>query len=315
MSGPGRKPTSPSAVGIELRHLRYFLAVSEELHFGRAAERLHIAQPPLSQAIRKLEEALGIVLFERTSRSVALTEAGGVFTEEARKVLAAFSRAVDEAQRAGGADAVLRIGCVPHLPIERLLRFLGALREAEPESSTQVAHAFALEQVRLLQASKLELGIFDAAENHPEIETEPLFAGERLAVYLPPEHPLAEKDVVTPDDVRSEVLITMGRELNPALYDRVAPSIHAAGYRFRDIREIDGTTARDLTLAVANGPGIAFAPLSFWELSEAGSIVARRELAEPVAMPDTVVAWRANPPAQLAATLARVREIARALRQ
>src|SRR5436309_15812072 len=102
-----------SAIAIELRHLRYFLAVFEELHFGRAAERLHMAQPPLSQAIRRLEEELGVQLLQRTSRVVTATEAGRVFADEARKVFAALDHAVLEARRAGGLGAALRIGCIP----------------------------------------------------------------------------------------------------------------------------------------------------------------------------------------------------------
>jgi DNA-binding transcriptional LysR family regulator len=90
-----------SAANVELRHLRYFLAVFEELHFGRAAARLHMAQPPLSQAIRKLEEELGVQLLQRTSRVVRATDAGRVFAEEARKVFACLDRAVSEARRAG----------------------------------------------------------------------------------------------------------------------------------------------------------------------------------------------------------------------
>src|SRR5947209_20290814 len=96
---------SPLPPPVEIRHLRYFLAVSDELHFRRAAERLHIAQPPLSQAIQKLEAELGVRLLERTSRVVSVTPAGAVFADLARKVLAEFEVAVAEARRAGGASA------------------------------------------------------------------------------------------------------------------------------------------------------------------------------------------------------------------
>ena len=99
---------SPTRTAVEIRHLRYFLAVSDELHFRRAAERLHIAQPPLSQAIQKLEAALGVQLFERTSRAVMPTEAGVVFAEEARKILAALEHAVSKTR--GAANGRVRRG-------------------------------------------------------------------------------------------------------------------------------------------------------------------------------------------------------------
>ena len=138
---------------IDLRHLRYFLAVSEELHFGRAARRLHLTQPPLSHAIRRLEEELGVRLLDRTSRSVALTDAGRVFADEGRKMLAAFQRAVEEARRAGGVGTTVRIGCVPALPIERLLAYIEALRDREPDVSIRVAHLLTLEQEKRLRAA------------------------------------------------------------------------------------------------------------------------------------------------------------------
>jgi DNA-binding MarR family transcriptional regulator len=107
-SGLGQGERALPQPAIELRHLRYFLAVSEELHFGRAAERLYIAQPPLSQAIRKLERELGVSLLRRTSRVVTQTEAGRVFAEDARNVLASFDRALAEARKAGGVGTNIR---------------------------------------------------------------------------------------------------------------------------------------------------------------------------------------------------------------
>src|SRR6266508_1338457 len=151
---------APSHHTIELRHLRYFVMVSEELHFRRAAERLYMAQPPLSQAIRQLEEQLGVQLLDRTSRVVTLTEAGRVFAEEARKLLSGVELAVAAARRAGGGVLSLQIGFPPYLPTEPLVRFLDGLHEREPRVRPEVRHLFAFEQVGRLQRGELDLGIF-----------------------------------------------------------------------------------------------------------------------------------------------------------
>ena len=300
-----------SGVAIELRHLRYFLAVFEELHFGRAAERLHMAQPPLSQAIRKLEQELGVQLLARTSRVVTATDAGRVFAEEARKVFAVLDRAVVEARRSGGLGAALRIGCLPSLPIERLLRFLGALNENAPERQTRVTHLPFLEQVRLLRTGELDIGLFHDVGDYPDIEVEPLFPGERLAVLLPPEHALSAKQAIGPDDLRGEMLVSALRSSNPPLYDRMLGLFEEAGYTFRGLRESGGSNQRDLVLGVADGLGVAIVPFSLVDVSEAAAIVIRRPLEPTLAMPDTVVAWRSDPSPQLEV----VRDVARELRQ
>jgi DNA-binding transcriptional LysR family regulator len=290
--------------------LRYFLAVYEELHFGRAAKRLRIAQPPLSQAIRKIESELGVQLFERTSRMVSSTDAGRVLATEARKVLAAFDTAVAEARRAGGAASPLRIGCVPHLPIQPLLRFLGALHERDPNLRVQVTHLNFLEQARFLDAGELDLGIFHEAADHPEIESEPLFVGEPVAAFLPPGHALADRSVLKPDDLNHETLVVFPQEANPAQYELFLARIEEAGYRFNGVREASGMNPRDVMLSVAEGLGVALGPVSLQEVSDVGSIVLRRPLEPPLAMPDMVVAWRADPPGRLREKLVVVREVA-----
>jgi DNA-binding transcriptional LysR family regulator len=310
------RPERGSApIRVELRHLRYFLAVSEELHFGRAALRLHMAQPPLSQAIRKLEDELGVELLHRTSRVVTPTEAGRVFAKEARKILATFDRAVAEARRAGGEQTVLRIGCIPHLPMERLLRFLSILHEREPGFPTQVTHLSALEQVKSLRDGDLDLGVFDYAEDHANLSLEPVFQGEPMATYLPPDHPLAQNSTLCPEELVNDVLVTFPREGNAALYDEMLSLIEGAGYRFSGTREAGGDSPRDLMLAVAEGTGLAFGPFSMGDVSEAGGIVVRRSLDPPVSMPDIVVAWPTSPPRQLRMLLAAVREAAQEIRR
>jgi DNA-binding transcriptional LysR family regulator len=300
---------------IELRHLRYFLAVFEDLHFGRAAERLHIAQPPLSQAIRKLEDELGVELLRRTSRVVTATEAGHLFAEHARKVLASLDLAVAEARRAGAVGTPLRIGCARHIPVPQLEGFLGLLREHRPQLLTEVTNLLALEQVRRLRDGELDLGIVPYAEDYEGIELEPLFPGESLVVVLPPDHRLAAKDVLGPDDLRDEVLVMFPRVANPGLYDRLLGLYEGVGYRFRGLRETDGTDARDLLLAVAAGYGVALVTFPILESTGAAPSVIWRSLQAPLSMPDAMLAWRATPPRGLQPLLEAAREAARTLRQ
>jgi DNA-binding transcriptional LysR family regulator len=303
-----------SIPGIELRHLRYFVAVSEELHFRRAAERLHIAQPPLSQAIRKLEEELGVALLQRTSRVVTLTEAGRAFAEQARKVLAGIDLAVAEARRAGGAGGTLRVGSAPLLPFHPLLRFLGALHERDPGTRTEVAHLLELEQVKRLRDGALDLGIFSLVERHKELEYEPLSDGEPLAAFLPADHRLAGHELVGPDELEGETLITLPRAANPALHDWLLEVTERAGYRFRNVSDTGGVDARDWLWAVASGRGVAFLPTSFHEEHQAGGLVVRIPIAPPLSMPETAIAWRSSPLGQLEALLTVAQETARELR-
>jgi DNA-binding transcriptional LysR family regulator len=304
---------TPPSHGIELRHLRYFVAVSEQLHFGRAAERLFMAQPPLSHAIRKLEDELGVQLLNRSTRQVTLTEAGTVFAAEARNVLASVAGAVEQARVVGGVDDALRIGCVPHLPIERLQQFLTALRERDPRPP-RVSQCAEPEQVRLLLSGELDLGILAAAiSSYPELKTEPLFPGERLAALLPRNHRLAGRHVLSPGDLDDEDLVLFPRGQHPALHDWLRAAIQDAGYRFRAVNEAAGPTARDLLLAVVAGHGIAFAPRAPEEVDAAAQVVVWRPLDPPLSMPDTDIAWNARAPRPLQTKLRAARAIAREL--
>lgn len=305
----------PPSSGIELRLLRYFLAVYEELHFGRAAERLHIAQPPLSQAIRKLEQELGVVLFLRTSRAVEATPAADALAEEARKVLASFEFAVSETRQVGRRDVPMRIGCVSFLPTARLQQFLAELQKRDAALRTEVARLWELEQVARLRAGGLDLGVFMHVERHPELEWEPLFPGEELSIFLPRDHPLAEKDALTPEDTDFETLLTYPRAVNPVLYDRYMTLLAEAGYRFRALHEMNAHDPRDVLLAIAGGLGVACGPASLPEIAEEGRSVIGLRLDPPLRLPEIVVAWRASPPRGLRSRLQAVREAARELHQ
>jgi DNA-binding transcriptional LysR family regulator len=301
--------------GIELRHLRYFLAVYDELHFGRAADRLHIAQPPLSQAIRKLETELGTQLLERTSRAVRPTPAGHVFADEARKVLMGLDFAVTEAQRVGCAAPAIRVGCVTYVPSRRLQRFLSEMRERDAALRAEVIHLLSLEQVGRLRTGELDLGVFSHAEDYEGLDWVRLFPGEHLSAYVPKSHELASRPVLTAGDFWSETLLTYPRAVNPALYDGFARLLEDAGYRFARRYETN-PDPRDVLLAVAGGLGLALAPVSFESTSlvVAGEVVSV-PLEPPLRYPDTIVAWRDDPPRELARRLGAVRDAASALFQ
>jgi DNA-binding transcriptional LysR family regulator len=300
--------SAPAA--IELRHLRYFLAVVEELHFGHAAEQLHVSQPPVSRAIQQLENELDLQLLERTRGGVTVTEAGDAFAEQARHVLALFDLAVAEARRAGGGTSTLRVGSLDMLPIEPVQRFLNALREREPALEVTITHVPSREQIRRLRERELDLGILPYAEDYRGIETHSLFAGEAIEALIPRDHPLAETRVLTPDDLSDQVLISGPRAANPALYDLFMDLIGDAGYSFRSVQQSDATNPRDLVLSVAAGDGVMLRPLSFRAVDEAGINVIRAALDPEPTMPETVIAWRSDPPHRLGRVLSIAREVA-----
>jgi DNA-binding transcriptional LysR family regulator len=308
-------PSSLETERIELRLLRYFLAVAEERHFGRAACRLHISQPPLSQAIRKLEAQLGVELLERGSGGVTPTEAGIAFAEEARKVLVGVDLAVAEARRAGGVGAPLRVGCVAYVQMEPLHAFVEAVSQHELVERVDVARMAAVDQIRRLRDGSLDLGIFPLADGQAGLETEPLLPEEPLAVFTAPDHPLAARDALTPEDLRTEPVLVF-QSANPALWDACKSRLEEAGFHFERLNDVVGSNdGRDGILAAATKRGVVLLPESVFETGQAGSIAVHRPLDPPVSMPHTVVAWRADPAPQLRRVVAQVREAAQSLYQ
>jgi DNA-binding transcriptional LysR family regulator len=297
---------------IELRHLRYFLAVVDELHFGRAADRLHMAQPPLSRAIRKLEDTLGVKLLVRSSRSVAATEAGRVFAEEARKVLAAVDQAVAEGRRAGGATTSLRIAYVPYLPADQLQEFLAALHDCDESIATEVTHMYTLEQVRRLRAGEIDVGVYADAGEQPDVSTEPLFRGESVTLFVAESHRLSGRDAIGPQDVRGETLIAFPRALNPGYFDRWMALLDENGFLFDGVQESTSLNPRDVMLHAARGGAVALAPESFAHQGAADVVgVVSCPLERPLTMPDTRIAWMTSAGNGVAPSLAVAREVAR----
>jgi DNA-binding transcriptional LysR family regulator len=306
--------SGPLPIGIEFRHLRYFLALMEELHFGRAADRVHISQPPLSQAIQKLEAELGVQLFERTSRSVLPTEAAKVFAGEAVRVLRGLDVAVNEARRVAGVGPALRLGSMPEFPLESLRDLLDALEERAAPQGVEAIHLPPREEERRVRSGELDLAVLHGLE-HPGLDSEPLFPGERLAVFLHPQHPLAVRDILGPEDLKSETLVQLPRVADPLLYDHMGAKMMAAGYRFTETREAGGTDLHDVMAAVASGLGIAVEVESLAEATNSSELVTRCRLDPPASWPDVVLAWRERPSRRLQPLVPAIREIAGELRR
>ena len=296
-----------------MRHLRYFLAVFEELHFGRAAERLFMKQPPLSQAIRKLEGELGVQLFDRTGRRIAPTQAGRAFAEEARKVLAAFDRAVLETRRTVVTRNPVRIGHGPCLPARNLLRFLEALSARYPDVATEVRHLGTLEQMSRLRRGELDLGIFPHSSDPSDLEQVALFPGESLQAFVVNGGRLAARERLTPSDLRAESLLIFTRAAHPALFDWLVGELERAGYSFGGVTEA-GPDARDLLLGAVVTAGVTILPETLTSTAEAVPGIVRRPLDPETHMPETVLAWSMAGPPPVPDGASGLREIVRALR-
>jgi DNA-binding transcriptional LysR family regulator len=181
---------------LETRQLRYFVAVAEALHFGRAAAHLHMSQPPLSQQIRQLEAQLGVQLFERTKRTVKLTYAGKVFLDEARALLGGLSRAVDTARAAARGEAGhLRLGCTAASAYSVVPALMRRYKERFAQVEVVLHERVTSDQARDLFEGRLDIGLVRLPIDQPGLATEKLLE-ERLVVAIPADHPLAADRVI-----------------------------------------------------------------------------------------------------------------------
>ena len=297
--------------GVELRHLHYFLAVVEELHFGHAAERVHISQPPLSQAIQTLERQVGVQLLRRTSRVVEPTEAGLAFAEHARRTLASAGAALEAAREAGGAEWTLRIGVSPYVSSGVLQGLLDGLRKRETASRVTFTDVAVGEQVKRLRDGELHIGVFADAGGYQGLECEPLEPAEEVRAFVTDGHPLLKKKALAPEDVKRETLLTLPAAADPELHDLLLERMRTAGYAFAETREASGHLPRDLLLGVACGHGIAVAPASTAHVCDAGALVEVRPLKSPPLLPDIVVAWQQDSLWHLRERLDEVRAVVR----
>ncbi|QIK76110.1 LysR substrate-binding domain-containing protein [Nocardioides piscis] len=293
---------------MELRHLRYFQAVAEEKHFGRAAVRLHMAQPPLSQQIKQLEDELGVRLLTRTSRRVDLTPAGETYLARVRAILQSVDAAGNEAQRIGsGLEGRLVLGCVGSATYSLLPSLARALREQLPG----VDFAFQGEmlspsQVAALRDGSIDLALLrplgDASDAGDQSDLAMLtLREEKYVVALPEGHRLASRKRVRMADLQDEDLIVHSGHGRSAMYDAVTALCRGAGFEPVVRHEVAETST--LVTFVAAALGVAIVPEPVSALVVGGMIY--RPLANPARV-ELVAATRADDDSALLARTLRV---------
>jgi DNA-binding transcriptional LysR family regulator len=292
---------------MELRHLRYFVAVAEELHFSRAAKRLHIAQPPLSQQIRSLEDELGVQLLQRTKHQVQLTAAGQLFLEEARRTLAQADQAIQTVQRASrGEIGRLVIGFPTSAAYSVLPDILRAFREQSP-SVELVLH----ELNTALQVDRLQDGSLDLGFVHPPFITDNLrsltILKEPFVAAIPATHPLAARSQISLKALANEPFILFPRHVGPGFYDQIVSLCQNAGFSPRVVQE--ARLMQTIVCLVAAAMGVALVPSSLQNLQRPG--VVYKPIQALTARVETAVAWRQDDPSPvLQAFLQVVKQIA-----
>jgi len=273
----------------ELWHLRYFVAVAERLHFGRAAESLHISQPPLSRAIRALEQRLGVPLFARSRRRVELTAEGARFLEEARRIIAQLERSVLELRGiASGEQGRLRIGFVSLADYGVLPGLLKGFKTVRPGVTLALREMLSPEQAAALGAGELDFGLLlppvDGAADLEHLVVQ----RERFVAALPARHRLArESGPLAVGELAGEPFVMVPREIAPGLYDIVRGLAARAGIPLNVAQE--AIQMQTVVSLVSSGLGVAVVPASVSNLGRRG--VAYRELADRHPRLDLWLAW------------------------
>lgn len=265
---------------MDLRQLKYFIAVAEERSFSRAALRLHVSQPPLSTQLKALEDELGVRLLDRTNRGVSLTAAGQVFFDEMRAVLARLERGKEMARNAGRGDVgTLSIGFVSIADYGILPPALKEFRSLYPRVEVHLHELTTDAQMREIRAARLDLGIGIGPLDAPDLHFEPV-AQELLLLAAPTGHRLTRGDkVVDLKALANESFIVPPRDIAPGLFDLIIGQCRAAGFAPRITQQ--ARQMQTVISLVACGMGFALVPASVQNLRRQG--VQYRPLQGPAA--------------------------------
>lgn len=287
---------------MTLTELRYVVALARERHFGRAAERCHVSQPTLSVAVKKLEDELGIPLFERSKSSIRVTETGQRIIEQAQRVLDQVGVIKDMAQDGKNQlNSPLKVGAIYTIGPYLFPHLLPELRRAAPEMPLYIEENYTANLRQKLRHSDLDAIIIALPFEEPEVVTMPLY-DEPFVVLLPADHPLTAKDEITADELSREQLLLLGPghcfrdqvlESCPPLVDAITK--RADGDKPDLVTE--GSSLETIRHMVASGLGITVLPLSAATgMKYHEDILAVRPFAAPVPFRTVALAWRVTFP-------------------
>jgi DNA-binding transcriptional LysR family regulator len=254
-------------MNVDVRQLRYFLAVADELHFGRAAARLRIAQPALSQQIRKLESEIGVELFHRTKRRVELSAGGEAMLQPARQALGDVDAAVLAAQRAArGQAGYLRIGFIESAATTIVPNAVGRFRVERPDVHLTLRELSVDAQLDGLRAGTLDIGIVRPPIDARELQVRTLVE-EGLVIAVPEGHAFSKRRRVRPESLAEEPLVLLAREVVPGLHDQVIVLMREHGGA---VIAQEATSIQAVLGLVAAGLGVSLLPASVRSLARSG---------------------------------------------
>jgi DNA-binding transcriptional LysR family regulator len=243
---------------VELRQIRFFVAVAEDRHFGRAAERMYIAQPALSQHVRRLERELAVQLFDRSARQVRLTPAGEAFLEVARRMMRQVDEGTDAARRAEAGEAgSLGVGVSTSVAAPVLSELLRQWNRVRPAVRARLISGSARELVDLVRRRELDIVLVDGPVSEAGLEST-LVADDRLVALLPSDHPLAREEAVAVRSLRGQPFVAVARRSSVSLHDRLIELCAGAGFHPEIALEVDDPDL--VPVAVTAGLGVGLVP-------------------------------------------------------
>ncbi|MND86847.1 HTH-type transcriptional regulator CatM [compost metagenome] len=241
---------------MEIKHLRAFVTLAEELHFGRAAQRLSIVQPALSAQIRLLEEELGLRLFERNRHSVAMTEVGKIFLPEARATLHQAAHAADVARASGrGEIGCVRLGFVSSVLPALLPTLIRSVHDRFPRIQLELKDMPGPDQAAALKSGQLDFGLMRLPAVIPGVHTQEVLS-EAIVVALPKGHPLAESDGITPMQLSKFPVFILARRYAPGFYDQMMQVLNGYGIQIEIASELGEFTTMLALVSAGLGVGV-----------------------------------------------------------